>query len=78
MKLLGWFIVGLLAGPAAVYAAEPESQHDKDVRECRKEGDAAVASAKLKHPLEVAKVKADAENKCLRARGYATGKIREK
>lgn len=74
MKLLFILLLAFIALPA--YAAE--SQHDKDVRECRAEGDAAVASAKLKHPLEVAKVKADAENKCLRGRGYATGKIREK
>jgi hypothetical protein len=68
----------LLFAFVALSALAAESKHDKDVRECGKEGDAAVASAKLKHPLDATKVKRDAENKCLHSRGYASGKIRAK
>lgn len=71
-------IIALSFIALSAFAAEPESKHDKDLRECGKEGDAAVATAKLKHPLDATKVKQDAKNKCLRSRGYATGPIREK
>ena len=62
----------------ALSAFAAESKHDKDVRECGEKGNTAVAAAKLKHPLDATKVKTDAENKCLRSRGYATGTIRAK
>jgi hypothetical protein len=68
----------LLLAFIALSAFAAESKHDKDVRECREAGDAAIATAKLKHPLDATKVKTDAENKCLRSRGYATGTIRAK
>jgi hypothetical protein len=70
MKLLGWFIVGLLVGPATAYAAESKS--DKDIRECKK------APPVMKHPADLKKARQDAFNTCMAGKGYAVGKIRQK
>jgi hypothetical protein len=70
MKLLGWFVIGLLVGPATAYAAE--SKHEKDARECKK------TPPVMKHPADLKKAKQDAFNACMSSRGYAVGKIRGK
>ncbi len=74
MKRLAW-LMGLMVS-TAVFAAEPK--HDKDVRECNQKSDAALSTAKLKHPVDANKVKVAEFNKCMHGRGYAIGKIREK
>jgi hypothetical protein len=63
---------------SAFAAAKPETKMQKDQRECRAEGDGAVATAKLKHPGDVTKVKDDAYRKCMRGKSYAMPPIREK
>jgi hypothetical protein len=60
----------------SVYAAE--TKHDKDIAACNKAADAAIAKAKLKHPLDVEKIRKTEVNKCMHGRSYAVGKIREK
>ncbi len=71
MKLLGWFIAGLLTGLFAT-AAFAETQHDKDIRECKK------APLVMQHPADLKKAKQEAFNKCMYSKGYAVGKIRGK
>lgn len=70
------FAFGALAAAAA--EPKPESTHDKDVRECNAEADAAVAEAKLTSPKDVVEVRRVAFNRCMRARSYATSPIRAK
>ena len=70
MKLLGWFVIGLLVGPATAYAAESKS--DKDIRECKK------APPIMKHPADLKKAKQDAFNTCMAARAHPGGKVRGK
>lgn len=61
-------VFAILSSFLAPFVFAAESKRDKDARGCRKEGDAAVAAAKLKHPLDATKVKRDAFNKCMSAR----------
>lgn len=58
--------------------SKPESKHDKDLRECNAEADAAVAEAKLTSPKDVVEVRRVAFNRCMSARSYAVGKARAK
>lgn len=70
----------------SVFAAESESKHDKDVRECNEQGEAAgneaVKKAALESPADVMKIKLAAQrfaiSACMRGRGYAASPIREK
>lgn len=78
MKRLAILLFAFVALAAA--AAEPtsESKHDKDLRECNAEADAAVAEAKLTSPMDVVEVRRVSFNRCMRSRAYATGPIRAK
>jgi len=64
----------------SAFAAEPkpETKMQKDQRECKAEGDAAVKSAKMQHPGEATKIQQTAFNKCMRGKSYAMPPIREK
>lgn len=78
--------LAVVAASAALAQAPAESQQDRDRAECGRAGEAAgneaVRQAKLRHPGDVTKIKADARRKavsaCLASKGLAVGKIREK
>jgi hypothetical protein len=66
MKRFVWFTLLAVLFASTAFAAE--SKHEKDLRKCDAEGDAAVAKAKVTHPLEVVKIKRDAKNSCIKSR----------
>ena len=68
----------LLLAFVALSAFADDAKHAKDRKECAAAGNAAVAKATVKSPIEVVKVKNDEIAKCMRLRGYATGPIRAK
>jgi len=69
----------LLLAFVALSAFAAEDPKDAKVRkDCEAKGDAAVAKATVKSPIEVVHVKNDEVAKCLRAAGKATGPIRAK
>lgn len=79
MKLaLTALVVAILFAASASHAKAAEPKQGKDVAACDKEGDAAVAKAKLKHPLDATKVKQDAFNACMASRAHPGGKVRAK
>lgn len=69
----------LLLGFVALsaYAAE-DPRHAKARKACIASGDAKVAAAKVKSPIEVVKIKNDEVSRCMRAAGYASVTIRAK
>jgi len=71
-------IAMLVLAFVALSAFADDAKHAKDRKECAAAGNAAVAKATVKSPIEVVKVKNDEIAKCMRLRGYATGPIRAK
>jgi hypothetical protein len=61
----------------SAFAAE-DPKYEKARKTCEARGDAKVAAAKVKSPIEVVKIKNDEVAKCLREAGMASGPIRAK
>lgn len=78
MKRFAILLFAFVALAAAAAEPTPESKHDKDLRECNAEADAAVADAKLTSPKDVVEVRRVSFNRCMSARSYAVGKVRAK
>lgn len=61
----------------SAFAVE-DPKHTKIRKDCEAKGDAAVAKATVKSPVDVVHIKNDEVARCLRAAGKATGPIRAK
>jgi hypothetical protein len=70
--------IAILTFAGVAFCAHAETKHDKDIAACNKAADAAIAKAKLKHPLDAEEIRKTEVNKCMHGRSYAVGKIRDK
>jgi hypothetical protein len=78
MKLLGWFVIGLLVGlfATAAFAGEPKPLPNHE--QARKTCHAEAAKAPVKHPADIVKAQRVAFDLCMRDKGVHTRIIRAK